>query len=118
MHERQIRDHIPLSADTLAAIRFAVSPRMQAGALLHPSRPRAMGDDSLSYGEGQQRAVGTSNASAGRSTPVDADTVIHWYGEHETSWLLRRVLPRYLQKFMQGIAEGLARYAEERKPTQ
>jgi hypothetical protein len=28
------------------------------------------------------------------------------------------VMPRYLQKFMQGMAEGLARYAEESKPTQ
>ncbi|WP_147264636.1 helix-turn-helix domain-containing protein [Streptomyces sp. NBRC 110611] len=30
-----------MSTDTLAAIRFAVSPLMQAGAVLHPRRPRA-----------------------------------------------------------------------------
>ncbi|WP_423588368.1 SRPBCC family protein [Streptomyces sp. G5(2025)] len=42
-----------------------------------------------------------------------AGTVIHWSGEYETSWLLRWVMPRYLQKFMRGMAEGLARYAEE-----
>ncbi|MGW2052020.1 SRPBCC family protein [Streptomyces sp. NPDC001858] len=45
-------------------------------------------------------------------------TVIHWYGEYETSWLLRWVMPRYLQKFMQGMAEGLARYAEKPEPAQ
>jgi uncharacterized protein YndB with AHSA1/START domain len=41
-------------------------------------------------------------------------TAIHWYGEYETSRLLGWFMPRYLQKFMQGMAEGLARYAEER----
>ncbi|MEV7000910.1 SRPBCC family protein [Streptomyces sp. NPDC093982] len=45
-------------------------------------------------------------------------TVIHWYGTYETSRLWALVMPRYLQKFMQGMAEGLARYAEESKPTQ
>ncbi|MEU5579207.1 SRPBCC family protein [Streptomyces huasconensis] len=40
-------------------------------------------------------------------------TVIRWSGEYETSLLLRWFMPRYLQKFMQGMAEGLARYAEE-----
>lgn len=45
--------------------------------------------------------------------PTASGTVIHWYGEYETSGLLRWVMPRYLQKFMQGMAEGLARYAEE-----
>ncbi|MFE3183329.1 SRPBCC family protein [Streptomyces violascens] len=47
----------------------------------------------------------------------DSGTVIHWYGAYETSWALRWILPRYLQKFMQGMAEGLARFAEEGKPT-
>lgn len=42
-----------------------------------------------------------------------AGTVIRWYGEYETSGLMRWVMPRYLQKFMQGMAEGLARYAED-----
>ncbi|TBO57357.1 SRPBCC family protein [Streptomyces kasugaensis] len=47
-------------------------------------------------------------------TPTeDSGTVIHWYGEYETSWLLRWVMPRFLRKFMRGTAEGLARYAEE-----
>lgn len=40
-------------------------------------------------------------------------TAIHWYGEYETSRLLGWFMPRYLQKFMRGMAEGLARYAEE-----
>ncbi|MFI1753646.1 SRPBCC family protein [Streptomyces sp. NPDC020571] len=40
-------------------------------------------------------------------------TVIHWYGEYETSRLLGWFMPRYLRKFMRGMAEGLARYAEE-----
>ncbi|MGW7079984.1 SRPBCC family protein [Streptomyces sp. NPDC054866] len=44
---------------------------------------------------------------------ASSGTVIHWSGEYETSGLLRWVMPRYLQKFMQGMAEGLARYAEE-----
>ncbi|MFD6431223.1 SRPBCC family protein [Streptomyces venezuelae] len=43
-------------------------------------------------------------------------TVIHWHGEYETNGLKRLFLPRYLQKFMQGMAEGLARYAETGKP--
>ncbi|GGT85855.1 hypothetical protein GCM10010289_01940 [Streptomyces violascens] len=47
----------------------------------------------------------------------DSGTVIHWYGEYETGWALRWILPHYLQKFMQGMAEGLARFAEEGKPT-
>jgi hypothetical protein len=47
---------------------------------------------------------------------ADSGTVIHWYGEYETNWLLRWILPRYLQKFMRGMAEGLARYAEDHKP--
>ncbi|WP_331739311.1 ArsR family transcriptional regulator [Streptomyces sp. NBC_01187] len=42
---------IPLSANQLAATRFAVSPLMQAAAVLHPHRPRVMGDGSLSYAE-------------------------------------------------------------------
>ncbi|MFF4603930.1 winged helix-turn-helix domain-containing protein [Streptomyces sp. NPDC001339] len=33
---------IAVSTDALAAIRFAVSPLMQAGAVLHPHRPRAV----------------------------------------------------------------------------
>ncbi|MDL4815076.1 SRPBCC family protein [Actinomadura opuntiae] len=45
----------------------------------------------------------------------NSGTVIHWHGEYETSWLLRWFMPRYLQKFMQGMAEGLARYAENRE---
>lgn len=44
---------------------------------------------------------------------ADAGTVIHWHGVYETRGLLRWVMPRYLQKFMQGMAEGLARHAEE-----
>ncbi|WP_432037455.1 SRPBCC family protein [Streptomyces cucumeris] len=51
------------------------------------------------------------------SPTASSGTVIHWYGEYETSWLWRWVMPRYLQKFMQGMAEGLARHAEEREPT-
>ncbi|WAZ26335.1 SRPBCC family protein [Streptomyces cinnabarinus] len=47
----------------------------------------------------------------------NSGTVISWSGEYRTSWLLRWVMPRYLQKFMQGMAEGLARYAEEGRPT-
>jgi uncharacterized protein YndB with AHSA1/START domain len=43
----------------------------------------------------------------------DSGTVIHWYGEYRTSRLLGWFMPRYLQRFMQGMAEGLARYAEE-----
>ncbi|MGP3977138.1 helix-turn-helix domain-containing protein [Streptomyces sp. 8N114] len=42
---------IPLSADALAATRFAVSPLMQVGTVLHPHRPRTLGGNSLSYGE-------------------------------------------------------------------
>ncbi|MGA5358176.1 SRPBCC family protein [Streptomyces purpurascens] len=49
---------------------------------------------------------------------ASSGTVIHWHGEYETSRLLRWVMPRYLQKFMQGMTEGLARYAEQCKPTQ
>ncbi|MFG2533110.1 SRPBCC family protein [Streptomyces sp. NPDC048516] len=45
-------------------------------------------------------------------------TVIHWYGEYETSRLLGWFMPRYLQKFMQGMADGLARYAEGCRPAQ
>ncbi|MGX1032825.1 SRPBCC family protein [Streptomyces ambofaciens] len=44
----------------------------------------------------------------------DSGTVIHWYGEYGTSRLLGWFMPRCLRKFMQGMAEGLARYAEER----
>ncbi len=44
-------------------------------------------------------------------------TVVHWYGEYATSRLLGWVMPRYLQKFMQQMAEGLARYAEEAEET-
>lgn len=49
---------------------------------------------------------------------ASSGTVIHWYGEYGTSRPLRWVMPRYLRKFMQGMAEGLARYAEERRPDQ
>ncbi|WP_067474157.1 SRPBCC family protein [Actinomadura hibisca] len=45
-------------------------------------------------------------------------TLIHWHGQYETSWLLRWFMPRYIRKFMQGMAEGLARYAEECERTQ
>ncbi|TVL87524.1 helix-turn-helix transcriptional regulator [Streptomyces sp. SAJ15] len=38
---------IPLSADALAATRFAVSPLMHAGAVLHPCRPNAVPNSSL-----------------------------------------------------------------------
>lgn len=47
---------------------------------------------------------------------ASSGTVIHWYGTYETSWLLGWVMPRYLQKFMQAMAEGLARHAEESEP--
>ncbi|MFF5482073.1 SRPBCC family protein [Streptomyces sp. NPDC012935] len=51
--------------------------------------------------------------------PTSSDgTIIHWYGEYETNRLLRWVMPRYLQKFMQDMAAGLARYAEECELTQ
>ncbi|MEV2253863.1 SRPBCC family protein [Streptomyces sp. NPDC050147] len=49
---------------------------------------------------------------------TNSGTVIHWHGEYETSVLLRWVMPRYLQNFMQGMAEGLARYAEGRGQAQ
>lgn len=43
-------------------------------------------------------------------------TLIHWHGQYETNWLMGWIMPRYLQKFMQGMADGLAHYAEEHKP--
>ncbi|GHC86923.1 SRPBCC family protein [Streptomyces flavofungini] len=46
---------------------------------------------------------------------ASAGTVIHWHGTYETSWLMGLIMPRYLQKFMRGMADGLARYAEERE---
>ncbi|MFJ2738196.1 SRPBCC family protein [Streptomyces sp. NPDC087440] len=49
---------------------------------------------------------------------ASAGTAIRWYGEYETSRLLGWVMPRHLQKFMRGMAEGLARYAEERQSSQ
>lgn len=49
---------------------------------------------------------------------ASSGTVIRWQGEYERNWLLRWVMPRYVRNFMQGMAEGLARYAEERKPAQ
>ncbi|GFE26752.1 ArsR family transcriptional regulator [Streptomyces nigrescens] len=39
----QLMISIAMSADALAATRFAVSPLMQAGAVLHPHRPQATG---------------------------------------------------------------------------
>ncbi|MFF0739238.1 SRPBCC family protein [Streptomyces sp. NPDC004111] len=40
-------------------------------------------------------------------------TVVHWHGSYEMGRLMGWFMPRYLQKFMQGMAEGLARHAEE-----
>ena len=46
-------------------------------------------------------------------TPTpDGGTSIHWHGEYETNRLMGLFMPRYLQKFMRGMAEGLARHAE------
>ncbi|GIG67119.1 SRPBCC family protein [Phytomonospora endophytica] len=48
-------------------------------------------------------------------TPTtDGGTVIRWRGEYATSWWLAWFMPGYLRKFMRGMAEGLARYAEGR----
>ncbi|MEU6060876.1 SRPBCC family protein [Streptomyces sp. NPDC047097] len=42
-------------------------------------------------------------------------TVIHWYGTYRTGRLTGLFLPRYLRRFMRGMAEGLARHAEEQQ---
>lgn len=47
-------------------------------------------------------------------TPTpDGGTSIHWHGRYRTGLLMGWVMPRYLRKFMRGMAEGLARHAEE-----
>ncbi|MFJ4682976.1 SRPBCC family protein [Streptomyces sp. NPDC088789] len=48
--------------------------------------------------------------------PTGPGTVIHWHGTYRTGPLLRWFMPRHLQKFMQGMAEGLARHAEACEP--
>ncbi|MGW2509882.1 SRPBCC family protein [Streptomyces scopuliridis] len=72
----------------------------------------------LAYEDAFNSSMHNYHARIELKPTANSGTVIHWYGEYETSWLLRWVMPRYLQKFMQGKTEGLARYAEECKPAE
>jgi uncharacterized protein YndB with AHSA1/START domain len=67
----------------------------------------------LAYEDAFNSSVHDYHARIELTPTADSGTVIHWYGEYETSRLLGWVMPRYLQKFMRGMAEGLARHAEE-----
>ncbi|MFF6982039.1 SRPBCC family protein [Streptomyces sp. NPDC008343] len=72
----------------------------------------------LAYEDAFNSSMRNYHAHIELTPTATAGTVIHWYGTYETSRLLGWVMPRYLQNFMQGMAEGLARYAQESKPTQ
>lgn len=72
----------------------------------------------LAYEDAFNSSMHNYHARIELTPTAGSGTVIHWYGEYETSRLWGWVMPRYLQKFMQGMAEGLARYAEECKPAQ
>ncbi|WP_405578546.1 alpha/beta fold hydrolase [Streptomyces sp. NBC_01092] len=70
----------------------------------------------LAYKDAFNSSMHNYHARIELQPTASSGTVIHWYGTYETSRLLGWVMPRFLQKFMQGMAEGLAHYAEECKP--
>ncbi len=70
----------------------------------------------LAYEDAFNSALHNYHARIELEPAPGSGTVIHWSGEYETTWWLRWIMPRYLQNFMQGMAEGLARYAEDHRP--
>ncbi|MFJ2774725.1 SRPBCC family protein [Streptomyces sp. NPDC087300] len=66
----------------------------------------------LGYEDAFNSAMHNYHARIELTPTASSGTVIHWHGTYETNWLLGWIMPRYLRKFMQGMADGLARYAE------
>ncbi|MFB7335658.1 MULTISPECIES: SRPBCC family protein [Streptomyces] len=104
----------PGGDDGVGAVRAFRTGRTVTGERLTEKVERRL----LGYEDAFNSSMHNYHARIELKPTAGSGTVIHWYGEYETSWLLRWVMPRYLQKFMQGMAEGLARYAEECRPAQ
>ncbi|MFD9863269.1 SRPBCC family protein [Streptomyces alboflavus] len=71
----------------------------------------------LAYEDAFNTPIHNLSARIELEPTASSGTVIHWHGTYETNWLMGLIMPRYLQKFMQGMADGLARHAERQKPT-
>ncbi|MFC5251651.1 MULTISPECIES: SRPBCC family protein [Streptomyces] len=104
----------PGGDDGVGAVRAFRTGRTVTGERLTEKVERRL----LAYEDAFNSSLHNYHARIELKPTASSGTVIHWYGEYETSWLLGWVMPRYLQKFMQGMADGLARYAEEYKPAQ
>ncbi|MEU2671698.1 SRPBCC family protein [Streptomyces sp. NPDC007164] len=104
----------PGGDDGVGAVRAFRTGRIVTGERITEKVERRL----LAYEDAFNSSMYNYHARIELKPIASSDTVIHWCGEYETSWLLGWVMPRYLQKFMQGTAEGLARYAEECKPAQ
>ncbi|MFF5213388.1 SRPBCC family protein [Streptosporangium sp. NPDC000396] len=104
----------PGGDDDVGAIRAFRTGRRVTGERLTEKVEQRL----LAYEDAFNASIHNYHARIELEPTSDSGTVIHWYGEYETSWLLRWVMPRYLQKFMQDMAEGLASYAEECKLAQ
>ncbi|MER0478247.1 SRPBCC family protein [Streptomyces sp. Edi2] len=102
----------PGGDDGIGAVRAFRTGRVVTGErLTEKVEPRL-----LAYEDAFNSSMHNYHARIELKPTASSGTVIHWYGEYETNRLWGWVMPRYLQKFMQGMANGLARYAEERKP--
>ncbi|MFH8347589.1 SRPBCC family protein [Streptomyces sp. NPDC018045] len=104
----------PGGDDGVGAVRAFRTGRTVSGERLTGKAKRRL----LAYEDAFNSAMRNYHARIEPAPASGSGTVIHWYGEYETSRLLRWVMPRYLQKFMQGMAEGPARYAEESEAAQ
>ncbi|WP_424863850.1 SRPBCC family protein [Streptomyces sp. MMS24-I29] len=104
----------PGGDDGVGAVRAFRTGRIVTGERITEKIERRL----LAYEDAFNSSMYNHHARIELKPTANSGTVIHWYGEYETSWLLGWVMPRYLQKFMQGTAEGLACYAEECQPAQ
>ncbi|MFE5737807.1 SRPBCC family protein [Streptomyces celluloflavus] len=102
----------PGGDDAVGAVRAFRTGRVVSGERLTEKVERRL----LAYEGAFHPAMRNYHARIELTPTASSGTVIHWYGEYETSWLLRWVMPRFLRKFMRGMAEGLARYAEDPEP--
>ncbi|MGA4880766.1 SRPBCC family protein [Streptomyces lydicamycinicus] len=101
----------PGGDDGVGAVRAFRTGRTVTGERLTEKVERRL----LAYEDAFNASMHNHHARIELTPTASSGTVIHWYGEYETSRLLGWFMPRYLQKFMQGMADGLARYAEECK---
>ncbi|MFB6982313.1 SRPBCC family protein [Streptomyces scopuliridis] len=100
--------------DGVGVVRAFRTGRVVSGERLTEKVERRL----LAYEDAFNSSIHNYHARIELKPTASSGTVIHWYGKYETSWLLRWIMPRYLQKFMQGMVEGLARYAEECMPAE